>query len=329
MTLSSSEEGHSPSARNLAVLITPNVFQNCHSGFRHDFADFARLLQEILDASNIRFYITQYDLDCLEIFNAHFELIRSKDLLALFRNRVIPKRIDECIADEARLYDTLSVCDALRIATAMQHQLDAVITWEPSHFVVSDLDRQQLDQCRYFDFVPAPDRYPLGDTVGDIATVRLFSVRSFWSFLQERGNISSFRTDSEIAFFVEDVQIRYRQSLVGAPLYEATVWLQHSQVGRHSHTGTHETDPVRAVKEAIDGAIAQHCSLPHLEIRDYALTDSNSLSALRSMSRVQVTVEWRHFEVTDSCSDVNPYKAIATCYCKLVNLVLSQSRTSS
>lgn len=307
------------------VLLTPNVFQNCNSTLRNDYADTVRFLREIIRCKSIIPYMISYDKESLKNFNEYFGLYRAVDVYGLLIQKVQQIAIDSCIRDEAKLYGSLSAVDAVRIAAAIDHQLDAVVTWEPHHFMISETHHRQLERNRHFDFTPyVPSNQNLTE---DLSKVTVYSVREFWLSLDHRN--SSVEANHPIqwspGFYIDSAKMSCVSS-IDRTSYECTVSIRHAHYGHQERCGT-GIDIYSAIKLAIDGFVDEFYSLPSRDIISYSCEYSTSMGHLQPLNKVTIRGRCGGFEQEFHNSDINLYRAMAKCYCRFIEAVCQATQS--
>ncbi|MBD0304070.1 MAG: hypothetical protein ICV85_18465, partial [Tolypothrix sp. T3-bin4] len=186
------------------ALITANVFQNVFKNVLTPqvpsgtyYVDLLRRLA----VQPIRWYMTAFDYNLarsfLDIFRLRGDRSDWEPYLALLNQvRIIP--VDEHILDEAVFYSQRNFCESLRLACAVAHYLEAIVTWEPYLFTRTASERQECTNNWYF-FVripaesvePAPESSPY--------RIGVFSVGAFLLFLD----------DADRQRFLEGLRIQY------------------------------------------------------------------------------------------------------------------------
>lgn len=306
-----------------SALLTPNVFQNCHSALRNDYAEISMLLRQILASDGINFYMTDYDKALVDIFVNHFGLYRNQDIYRFLIDRVKSIKTDcESIKDEAKLYCTLNSIDAVRMASAIDRQLDAVITWEPHHFVIGDAAYRKLQERQYFDF----ELYSPSDQVEceELSVITVYSVRSFWNFINDSGISPGHREIADYLFSVDDISIFCDLDSNGNCQYEATVSLRHSTYGRCESKATSQLNDFDAIRVAVNNIVDMHFDLPERIIIRYISRNTTSRGYIQRVHRVEMTGSCGDLERSFISSEVNLHTAMANCYCQLVNLAIQE-----
>ena len=174
-----------PLTRSSSVLVTANVFQNCLPGLRRNVGLSITLLNRF-NQQPIRWYISEIDYETLLLYWYYFGEFDSPCAAAYLGmlQRVHPCVIDSRIQVEAQEHPMRSVSDSVRLACAIDRQVDALVTWEPHHFAKSHEHRVQLEEQGFFDYQLTPE---MADMFGpenfgsenDISSLQIFSVNAF------------------------------------------------------------------------------------------------------------------------------------------------------
>jgi hypothetical protein len=321
------EQGSTPNS-SFHILLTPNTFQNCHSALRNDHVETLGLLGSILASRNVTVYMTEYDSHILSAFNKCFRPFRGADIYEILSSQWKLVRLPLCIGEEARLYDFLSSTDAVRIAVSLDLQLDAVVTWEPHHFIAfGDHQRESnLNRKGYFHFDTHgfSSRIILDESEDDRREygLRVFSVKGFHDFLLDSGNVESFENDDlRPSLSVEDALLTCRSISNSLSVYSATVYIRHRFHGRKKGSAVSPINDANAIMAAINSVISTiegFKELPPRTINHYLIETSNPITSIQQRNRVSISFSCGDINRLCISSDASPWKAMANCYCRFL-----------
>lgn len=321
-----SGEERDPHNGTFHILLTANTFQNCHSFLRNDHLGNLALLKDVLESESIVLYMTEYDRDILEIFRRYFRPFRTAIIYDYLLSKIRIIKLPISIGEETQLYSSLSAMDALRVAVSIDFQIDSIVTWEPQNFIVNDIEsaKLQLEQCGYFEFnvFDLDNRILLNNSESnsDEWCLRVYSVRSFRDFLMGSGYLTDDKNDtSDSIFSVEKVSISFHSNN-GDPRYIASVRLRHGRHGRLEAESDSYIDNISAIKDAIDTIVDSILDLPPREIESFSIeSDVETIVPLQSLNCASIYCSYGNGSEHYVNSDINPWKAIANCYCRFIN----------
>ncbi|MEO1347428.1 MAG: hypothetical protein AAFW84_01305 [Cyanobacteria bacterium J06635_15] len=173
-----------------AVLVTANVFQNCLPKLKQDVALNIALLDGFL-RHPIRWYVSEVDYQMIELYWRLFgDPSCESAYLGMFK-QVQFCMVNAAIQAEARHHPMSSVSDSIRLACAIDRQVDALVTWEPDHFTRNPEDHDQVSEHGFFDYHLSSEVFSedadletvvkLDDSeaTAEKPCIRIFSVRAF------------------------------------------------------------------------------------------------------------------------------------------------------
>lgn len=299
------------------ALLGANVFQNVFKGvlarktpLQEYYVDLIRRLA----ARPVEWHMTVYDYNLACSFLELFRLKRNDaykaaylDLLQLVK--VCP--IDEYILEETGYHQRLNFCDALRLACAIDRNLDAIVTWEPEMFVRTFNERHQFESNGHFS-INLPTQSCEFAHKYESKNIAIFSVRAFLLNLDRR--LRSRCLTQTQQFRLEDVWF-----CCGSE-NRACVILCDS-IGRRLEAMAHGNSPIDAIQKAVDQVVEQ--CLPAIPPRhiSYFFIPQATLSGADSPIEVVLQVECAGRSFQESSSHSSILRAATDAYIKVINRI--------
>jgi hypothetical protein len=300
------------------ALITANVFQNVFKDVLGRPTPSPRYYADLirrLTVQPVTWYMTALDYALAHAFWDIFRLRVDEacqkaywEMLQLVR--VCP--IDEWILEESGYYCQINYCDALRLATAVANNLDAIVTWEPYLFVRTVKEHHQFENNWYF-FINIPTR---SAELDDIAECRIgvFAVGAFL-LSRDRDEERRFHEWSRSQYFCLN-----RCDLICTDTHEASVVLCVPNGDQLAATAI-GTSPFDAIQRAVDQVVNQaHPALPPRYLSRFFVPQATLFGADAPVE-VVIRVECAGESFQECSSHSSVFWAAADAYVKVINKI--------
>jgi len=232
--------------------------------------------------------------------------------------------IDESIL-EGSDFPGLNFYDAIRLACALDANVDAIVTWEPNQFIANARDQNSIWQHGYFDrtfeSILADDGSPC------IHSIRVFSVSAFLleiSETRELSNASNFSETVEESLAPCTFELEHL-ILQSADHHQATVVVCSPQGRKIQETATGST-PCDALYRAIDRCVDQCVLLPSRHLVHY--TVPGTIGGADSPIEVKINIECDRRMFEASASHSNVIRAFGGAYINAINDICNCLRFS-
>ena len=296
------------------ALVALNVVQNCLISHDPCWQYFANLLRSLL-ARPVCFYITEYDLKTAQHYFNYViqsgypvdEVCQEVYLGLLDRVKVCP--VDRSIWEESA-HHRLILADRIRLACALDYNLDAIVTYEPQSFALTP---EHLYNFQINGYYAVADKTECGET-GDhlLRTVEIFSVTSFLIYLDRVTNNKPLLKQSYESFCIQDFQLCCENAVS-----HATITLMNS-IGVVLRASAIRSAPMDAIQTAIDQMVNQCVEMPVRHLIRYAIPLA-SLCNAESPVNVVICIECNGTYFEHSACSVNSIRAAADAYTKAIN----------
>lgn len=295
------------------ALVTLNVFQN--SLARHDpcWRYYANLLSRLL-SQPVGWYMSELDFDmayaCFNLFGGDINETCQEAYLEML-NRVQVCSITDGVLEESGRYQ-LNFCDGLRLACAIDWNVDAIVTWEPGQFARSVEEHYQLQIDRYFYLALPTECIDL--TIPLEMRVGVFSVETFLLNLHEIAACQLLPTQRFQPFHLEEWR------LVSADTgNEATIRLKVLD-DNYLQATARGNSTFDALQKAMDQLVDQCVQIPPRSLRRYFITPA-TLSGADAPVEVVICVECGEHSFERSACSGNIIQAMAKAYIKVINAI--------
>ncbi len=302
------------------ILVTLNVFQNSLTSHDPCWRYYANLLRS-LSSRSVTWYMTKTDFEGARSyfveFGAEIDETCQEVYLSLL-SRVQVCHIDDRILEEAALYG-LNFPDRIRLACAIDYNLEGIVTYEPQQFAltVEDVYRLQLDG--YFPVCMISECLDAGFCVEK--RLHIFSVASFLINLDETSIHLPYQLQSSEVFQLKEFHI-----ICENEISEAAITLQVLDNLRLEATAIGKT-PFEAIQLAID-SIVNHCvEMPARRLSSYSIPPA-TLSGAEAPVAVVICIECAGLYFEKSACSGNSIKAAANAYVKVVNAICDRLNLS-
>lgn len=298
------------------ALVTANVFQNvfkCAPAEQDTYQDYYADLFRRLASAPVAWYMTAIDHHLAQTFwdifrlrgpttyqRAYYELLQ----------RVKICSIDELILEESHYYYQLNFCDALRLACAVDHNLDGIVTWEPQLFVRTIEEQYQCESnCYFYINIPTESADPNDHPEFEIG---VFSVGTFLMNLDRHGNLCLSQSRRLQYFRLE------RLNLVCEDEHEAYVVLRDLRDERLEATAR-GSSPFDAIQKAVDHAVEQRFPIIPPRYLSRFFVPQATLFGADAPVEVVIRVECAGRSFQASASHSNVCWAATDAYIKAIN----------
>lgn len=297
------------------ALVTLNVFQNSLARHNSSWQYYANLLFR-LPSLPVDWYMTRFDYDaaryCFACFGQGVEE-RCQEAYLSMLDRVKCCAIADSIHEESGNYQ-INFYDSLRLACAMDYNLDFIVTWEPHHYAQTAEDnlRVQVDRCLSI--------RRLGICVESGLTtetsVGVFSVEKFLLHLHElrdRPMVPGPKLEPfSLTNFCFETHNDHNQVTVRLRVLDWATEVDATACG---------ASPFEAIQRAIDQAIEPFVQIPLCQLRRFFIPPA-TLSGADAPVEVVITVEGGDLIVENSACSSNCVRAAADAYLKVINSVI-------
>jgi hypothetical protein len=168
-----------PSLTLNSVLVTANVLQNLLAQNPESCLLYVDLLRRLAEQS-VGLYMSSLDWDLAVGLPKMYRIRSDRACQAAYDDiqKVIKIcHVDESVLEYAREFRMIDRYDAIRLACASNHNIDAIVTWEPYQFVRDNNEHRSLRENRYFDINL---RSVMADDLSAaFQSIRVFSVNTF------------------------------------------------------------------------------------------------------------------------------------------------------
>lgn len=298
------------------ALITANVFQNCLSKQDACWTYYTDLLRR-LSNEPIQWYMTEWDYDLAVKFWNIFRL-RMDDACQRVYYHLL-QQVKSCpiahdILEVAEDYSQINFCDALRLACAVDHNLETIATWEPHQFAQTFQEHNEVQTHRFFHKNIPTTCAETGDTL--YLRVGVFAVDVFLLNLNRLHRLQTFRRHQSQCFSLESFNLRSGdRTVVSVRLCEAG--------GQLLQSTAEGSTPMVALQRAIDAAVDQSCrsfQLPPRQIVRFFIPPGIIAGADASVE-VVIGVECGGSSFESSASNPNLFRAAAEAYVEVINRI--------
>ena len=295
------------------ALVTLNVFQNCFISEDPCWRYFANLLR-ILASKSVYLYITEPDCEFARHYFVQYKYqldeVCQKVYLSLLEH------IRVCVVDAAIWEETtrypLVLPDRIRLACALDHHLDAIVTYEPQQFALTAEDLYKLQINGYFSIGISSECAETGSVIEK--TVNVFSVSSFLIYLDQGKEPIPLESQYHESFRLHDFHLTCERDES-----HATISL-HTSIGTRLEASASGRTPVEVIQKAIDRMVDQIVQMPSRRIIRYAIPLA-SLCSAESPVDVVICVECEGSYFEHSACSSNSIRAVADAYIKAINTI--------
>ncbi|MBW4513648.1 MAG: hypothetical protein KME11_00305 [Timaviella obliquedivisa GSE-PSE-MK23-08B] len=135
------------------VLVTANVLQNLLAQNSKSCLLYGDLLRRLAQQA-VGLYMSSFDRDSAVELPSLYGIGSDRDCQAAYAGiqQVIKIcHVDEAILEHAEEFHMIDRCNAIRLACASSHNVDAIVTWEPYQFVRDNNEHRSLRENHDFD----------------------------------------------------------------------------------------------------------------------------------------------------------------------------------
>jgi hypothetical protein len=307
--------------RCISALLTANVFQNGLSRHEESWRLYTHLLQQLSSESInawVQWYISQLDYDLAFSLWDLYPLGGTSDCreaCQTMQNLVQICAIDERIVEDSGCY-RLNFYDSIRLACAMDHNLDAIVTWEPRQFILHDQELDELQENGYFDL--CLESCLAEDEAIAHHSIRIFSVSAFFLHLQHLRQ-EPFWEDKHLGrFSLEKLKIDTNDEGNEA---RATVAVRNPK-NEILHVTAQCSTPCGALYRAIDTCVDQFVVLPRRRLIRMTIPET-LIEGIDAPIEVRISVECDHHIFRASASNPNLLWALGNAYMDALNEICS------
>jgi len=223
--------------------------------------------------------------------------------------------VDESILEDAKEFRMINRYDAIRLACASSHNVDAIVTWEPYQFVRTNNEYWSLRKNRYFDV-------NLHSVLADdgsmtCQSIRVFSVNMFLLMESSRDESLQLLVEPEenAMFCLENLRFWQDEA------YYATVMIRRYD-GHCIQETASGTSPVDAIYRAIDQCIDQcidhrYAQLPTRHLLRFSVPDTYGGADADTTVDIRVRCGSEVFRAI--ASDTSLLRAFADAYIMAIN----------
>lgn len=301
-----------PSSTLNNVLITANVLQNLLAQNPESCLLYVDLLRRLAEQS-ISLYISALDWD-LAVGLPHIYRIRGDRHCQVAYNAIqqVVKicHVDESILEDAREFRMINRYDAIRLACASSHNVEAIVTWEPYQFVRTNNEYWSLRKNQYFDI--NLHSVLANDMSLACQSIRVLSVNMFLLMESDLGESSQLLEPEENTMFcLEDLKFWQQDDLYHA---EVTIGRYGSNYVQETAVGT---TPVDAIYRAIDQCIDHYTQLPTRYLLRFSVPDTYGGAGADTTVDIRVRCGNEVFRAI--ASDTSLLRAFADAYITALN----------
>ncbi|WP_206754562.1 alpha-isopropylmalate synthase regulatory domain-containing protein [Leptolyngbya sp. FACHB-36] len=293
-----------------AALITLNVFQNSLAKQDPRWRYYVALLRR-LSCQPVLWYMTAIDYCLAWIFWTVFELedeLCQEAYLGMLR-QVTPCPIDQHIWDESG-YHPINFCDALRLACAIDRNVDAIVTWEPDQFAQTADEHQHVQSHRYFYKPMVAEGLEPDETL--MLRLGVFSVAAFLLNFSGTGRRRFLRSRWLQCFRLEALQFGCSGSE-----HQASITLC-DPTGEYLTVNASGDSPFDAIQQAIDQVVDRYFEIPARQLSRFYVPQTPILGANATVE-VVICIECGDQSIQKSASHSNMLRAAAEAYVKVIN----------
>ncbi|HEY9642303.1 MAG TPA: alpha-isopropylmalate synthase regulatory domain-containing protein [Coleofasciculaceae cyanobacterium] len=304
------------SPRRITALLTANVFQNGLSRHEESWRLYTNLLQRLSSESvsgGVQWSMSQLDYDLAFGLWDLYQLggtIACQSACHQLQTLVHVCAIDAQILENSGCY-RLNFYDAIRLACALDHNLDAIVTWEPRQFVLRDQELDELQQNGYFDI--HLDTELAEDKTVAIQSVRVFSVPAFFIHLEHLQ--PQHAEEHQLGTFcLEKLKIDTDEE--GNDI-QATVTVRNPKNEVIQRVACSST-PCGAIYGAIDQCVDQDIFIPQRQLIRITIPDT-LIEGVGAAVEVRISVECDRHIFRASAHSTNMFWALGKAYIDVIN----------
>lgn len=301
-----------PSSTLNNVLVTANVLQNLLAQNPESCLLYVDLLRRLAEQS-VSLYMSALDWDLAVGLPNIYRIKGDRGCQATYDaiQQVIKIcHVDESILEYAREFRMINRYDAIRLACASSHNVDAIVTWEPYQFVRTNNEHWSLRKNHYFDI--NLHSVLADDMSAGCQSIRVFSVNMFLLMESDRCESLQLLEPEETAMFCLE-NLRFWQQ---DDVYYATVMIR-----RYGNDYVQETavgtTPVDAIYRAIDRCVDRYTQLPARHLLRFSVPDTYGGAEASTTVDIRVKCGCEVFRAI--ASDTSLLRAFADAYVMAIN----------
>jgi LeuA allosteric (dimerisation) domain len=293
------------------ALLTANVFQNGLLRREESWRYYTDMLRR-LPSQPVDWYISALDFDLAftiwDIYKLGGEITCQETYEKMWNlTKICP--VNDWILEHSG-YRQLNFYDAIRLSCAMSSCVDAIVTWEPRMFAVTNKERTSLEQNGYF-YINLKSRMADDDAIVQ-HSIGVFSVSAFLLHLDELEGNHQGEEKTTVSFQLEKLKVDVDNQA------QATVTIRNS-AGEHVEKTATGSTPCDALYRAIDRCIEQCILIPQRRLIHFAVPDTFGGTDTPALVNITVECDSRIFDA--SASSVNMYRAFGEAYVEAINSI--------
>lgn len=309
------------------ILITANVFHNSLPRLNEGADLFNYYLSRLQHREDIKWYISSVDYDSIQYFWDNFGDYNQAEYREAYLGMMsILKQceVTPSICEEARLNQFYSVSDSIRLACAIDRNVDAIVTYEPHHFVRDREEEQLAQDNNHFILRISSEQADLDELeIERFMSIKIFSPRSFLLHfdqdLRGQNQYENSKFFNLFQFRVElDSQSEHDQelNLVNVTLFipSQNKTLEGSSEGR---------TPIDALQKAIHYAISDYLQLSNYKMTQFQVYDSPQLNGADGQIEVFVGLDCEQGSFSATARSSNFIRAAGESYINIINQIMN------
>ncbi|MGI0488273.1 alpha-isopropylmalate synthase regulatory domain-containing protein [Pantanalinema rosaneae CENA516] len=302
-----------PQRVSCTALVTANVFQNVLA--RHDpRCEYHIDLLRRLALRSVKWYMTEIDWrmahNCWTLFGVEVDQVCAAAYMGML-NLIQPCRLDQQIQELSGSYQ-INFYDALRLACAIDRNVDVIVTQEPHQFAQTIEEHYRVQRDGYV-YVSIPSYDAETDDLIEMQ-IGVFAVGAFLLSLDELAQDRQPKPQGFQYFRLEQFEFLTRHDANAATL------TLRDPVGQLLTMTANGNSPLDAIQAAIDQIVDQCYPIPLRRIIRFLVTPETLVGA-DSPVEVVVGVECDELRFEKSARSGNWNRAAADAYIKVINSI--------
>jgi len=300
-----------PSSTLNNVLITANVLQNLLAQNPESCLLYVDLLRRLSEQS-VSLYMSALDWDLAVGLPNIYRIRGDRSCQVVYKaiQQVVKIcHVDESILEDAREFRMINRYDAIRLACASSHNVEAIVTWEPYQFVRTNNEYWSLRKNQYFDI--NLHSVLANDMSLACQSIRVLSVNMFLLMDSDQCESPLVEPEENTMFCLEDLRFWQQDDV-----YYAKV-----TIGRYGSNYVQEiavgTTPVDAIYRAIDQCIDHYTQLPARHLLRFSVPDT--YGGADADTTVDIRVRCGNEVFRAIASDTSLLRAFADAYIMALN----------
>ncbi|MCC0179364.1 hypothetical protein I4641_20595 [Waterburya agarophytonicola K14] len=295
-------------------LITSNVFHNGLGKHNVPWSYYAEQFLKLIGIEGINWYISELDFILAFEIPERLGLLGDKTCQKACLNireklKICP--VDQEILEEARFYN-LNFFDSIRLACAIDRNLDGIVTWEPELFSQNLEDSQQIQKENH----GLIKTRAVHDEDNQLTYERIwvFGVSRFLLCLDDFSNGDLLKDKQQLTKFVlEKVEV-----IIGEKI-TATIIIRNFEEDSTQETAEGNS-PIDALQKAIDRGINKYVLIPERHL-SYFHIPATILQGADGIVEVVIRTECGNLSFEKSSENQNIFQAAGDAYIKTINSI--------